>query len=76
MGMVLSQTTTPMALGFLYCVKRDSMTKAALTRKHLIEVVAYSFRGPVHYHLYGEHGGVQADTVLELRVYILQATGS
>ena len=32
---------------------------------HLIEVVAYSFRGSVHYHHGREHGGMQADVVLE-----------
>ena len=32
--------------------------------KHLIEVMAYSFKGLVHFHHSEEHGGVQADMVL------------
>lgn len=34
-------------------------------KKHLIEVVAYSVRGLVHYYHGGEHGGVQTDMGLE-----------
>ena len=61
------------------------MTTATLMYKgdHLIEVVANSFRGLVHYphdreHATWEYGFVLVDIVLELRVLHLdwQATGS
>lgn len=41
----------------------------ATLRKHLIEVVTYSFRGSGHHHPEGQHGGMQAGRVLG---YILQ----
>lgn len=40
-------------------------TMAIYKWKHLIGVVAYSFRVSVHYHHGGEHGNVQIDAVLE-----------
>ena len=42
------------------------------------EGLAYSFRGSAHYSHDPEHGGLQADVVLELRVPHLhsEATGS
>lgn len=44
----------PVLVRIFIAVKRETQ------RKHLIEVVAYSFRGSVHYHHVGKHGSVQA----------------
>jgi hypothetical protein len=43
------------------------MTKATFMKKEKAFnwQLAYSFRGLVHYHHGGEHGGVQADTGVE-----------
>ena len=40
------------------------MTMATLTNKHLIEVVAYSFRGPVHYPPDREYSQMQGEEEL------------
>lgn len=45
----------------------------ATLRKHLSEVVTYSFRGSGHHHPEGKHGSMQAGRVLG---YILQEIGS
>ena len=54
------------------------MTMATLMKKTVNWWLAYSFRGSVHYHHGGEHGGAQVDVVLELRVLHLdwKAAGS
>ena len=57
-------------------VKRHHDHGNSYKGKHLIEVVAYSFRGLIHYHRGGGHGGelcsVQTDMVLELRLLHLE----
>ena len=54
------------------------MTAATLIKEKISLGLAYSFRGLVHYHCGGKHGGKQEDIVLqkELRVIHLdpQAT--
>ena len=45
-------------------VKRHHGHSNSYKGKHLIEVVAYSFRGLVPYHHGEDHGGMQADMVL------------
>ena len=48
------------------------MTSAALIKEHiLIRKHTFNFRGTVHYHHDGEHGGLEADIVLKLRVLYL-----
>ena len=55
------------------------MTMSTLIKENISLGLAYSFRGLVHYHYGGEHGGTQADTVLEKELRVLhldqQATG-
>ena len=46
------------------------MTTATLIKENISLELAYSFRGSVHY-LQGEHGGVQADMVLENELTVL-----
>ena len=64
---------------FSIAVKRYYDHSNSYKGKYLIGV-AYSFRGVVHYHHGGRHGGVQAHMMLEkeLRVVHLdtEATGS
>ena len=41
------------------------MATAALIKENISLGLTYSFRGSVHYHHGGKHGGMQADVVLE-----------
>ena len=41
---------------------------ATLTKENSLLVLAYSFRGSVHYHHDGKHGSMQADMVLEVSI--------
>lgn len=47
-----------------YC-REDTMTKTALRKESISLGLAYRFRGLVHCHHGREHGGVQANAVLE-----------
>ena len=42
----------------------------------MVSKAAYSFKGSVHYHDDGEHGGMKGDMALEPRVLYLEAIGS
>ena len=46
-------------LGFFNCCEETQWPQHIWQRKHLIEVVAYSFRGSVHYHHDRGHGSNQ-----------------
>lgn len=45
--------------------RRDAMMSTVLTKESISLELAYSFRGLVHCHYGGKHGGVQTDMVLE-----------
>jgi hypothetical protein len=47
------------------------MTKAGLTRENIYLVLAYSFRGSVHYQHSRKYGSFQADMVLEKELRVL-----
>jgi hypothetical protein len=47
------------------------MTKAAFLKNNISLVLAYSFRGSVHYHHGRKHGSMQADMVLEKELRVL-----
>ena len=61
-------------LGFFNCCEETPWPQHLLQRKHLIEVVAYSFRGSVHYHHDRKHGSNQ--TVVVLATCSSEAAGS
>jgi hypothetical protein len=48
------------------------MTKATLMKENISLGLASRFRGSVHYHHGGRHGGVQANMVLEKELRVLR----
>ena len=59
-------------------MKRHYDHSISIKGNHLIEKVAYSFRGSIYYHHVTEQGSAQLDTVLEKELLHadMQVTGS